>query len=395
MPVNLNELPEPKPIPLRPKQKKGVVLPLLITLLIGLVQRYHPHLFSSLSPQLKIFILIAPLVIGVIVFSLRLRRYENQREYAEQWNGVRNATEAALIDHGQQPVLLLDTAYHTPLANHNLVKLLSTQQPELKPIFIEAVGKPLSVRLFLPSVTTDDSHYYGEQLTLHLKQVLASLDTQRFTEPCYVRVRHNETVGDMAMRAAVGRTLKQLQLPFNDVVIDHQGDGLMWIDSWLDGGISASLVLSIEIELQLSPVAESSEVVSAALIALPHIKQPQHLKPVAAIHRPNRWQQSEDALPESLLWGHISQQQPFFVWLSQLSQEAEVDAVVRLNQDGYLINEKNTHHLDRSLGKPLSAAGNMLLICASEQFNATHQPQLVMLQDKTAHSGVIREYQQG
>lgn len=395
MPVNLNALPPVRPLPAPPKKKRWLVFPVLLTVLLGAALRYFPHLLPPVSHSVRLIVVVIPALLGVIIYGLRLRQYENQYEYVEQWNGVRNRTETALIANGQRAVQLLDSAYSTPLASNKLSLLLTSQKPPLTPYYLTAFERPVAVRLFNPQPSPDNTSALGENLSRLLRQTLARIDRERMLAPCLVLVRHNEAVGDRAMRGLVSRTLSDLHLPVSDVQVNAYQDGVLWVDHWLDGELSAATILSIEIELQPEPIAGSTESVSAVLFAAHGVTLPPDIVPVASVHRPNDLAAAESALTESLLWGKVSEGDPFFVWQSQFEQEKGVEALIALNQAGLRVDDKNSHTLDTTLGQPLTGIGNLALICASEHAARTHLPQIVLLQDKTAQCCVIREYQQG
>lgn len=371
------------------------MLPVALTLLLGVMLRYFPHLWPPLSQSVRLLIVLIPVVLGVIIYGLRLRQHENQCEYIEQWNGVRNRTETELIANGQRAIYLLDSAYNTPLAGNKLSLLLTTQKPPLTPYYITAFERPVAVRLFNPQPTPESNNTFGETLALHVRQTLARIERDRILSPCLVRVRHNNAVGDAALHGLVSRTLNALHMPFSDVRVNDDRDGLMWIDRWLDGEIHAATILSLEIEMQPEPIAGSTESVSALLFAANGVTLPPNLVPVASVHRPNDLAAAESALTESLLWGKVKQDEALFVWQSQLEKAQGVETLIALNQAGHRVGDQNSHALDTTLGQPRAGTGNLALICATEQAARTHQPQLVLLQDKTVQSCVIRHYQQG
>lgn len=201
MPVNLNALPPVRSLPAPPKKKRWLVLPVALTFLLGVTLRYFPHLWPPLSQSVRLLIVLIPVVLGVIIYGLRLRQHENRCEYIEQWNGVRNRTETELIANGQRAVYLLDSAYNTPLAGNKLSLLLTTQQPPLTPYYISALEQPLAVRLFNPQPTPESNNTFGETLALHIRQTLARIERDRILSPYWYG---SGTTMRWAMRPCMG-----------------------------------------------------------------------------------------------------------------------------------------------------------------------------------------------
>ncbi|MEF9673994.1 hypothetical protein QNM99_25050 [Pseudomonas sp. PCH446] len=129
-------------------------------------------------------------------------------------------------------------------------------------------------------------------------------DFQRYVPdtPLCVRIRHNQVLDDDEVLSLWRSCLGDEQI-LDQVVFATQDDGLLWLDTWLDKPASGRFLLSLELNLFLSPVAEQAESVSAVLLAQADTETDQRFEPLAWLHRPVRLTVQAGGWENALFWG--------------------------------------------------------------------------------------------
>ena len=395
MPVDLSVLPEKLSLP-RPPRHGRWCLVVLVCSLVGasLVVLLWPEDRWRMSLWFWCCALVLPLMLGLVLYALRLLAYERRCEYVESWNHSHDEQEQVLIERGQRAMALLATSYCSAAGNNQVAQALRYGSKPLQPIYLESQALTMRLSQLTPPAQLHTKEEYAQRLGAFFQQVMRGLDPelQRYARnmPLRVRIRHNQVLSDDEVLSLWHSSGGGEQL-VDQVAFAIQDDGLLWLDAWLDEPRTCQLLLSLEVNLFLSPVAEQAESVSAVLLAHPDWCVKQGFAPMALVHRPVQVADQTDALSDALLWGRLQAGDThFFTWQTQLPSEFLCDVNVAMSSAGHPLDTARCQRLDDSFGLPGCAVGNVALIVASEQARADRQAQLVMLQDTSLQVCVVQ-----
>jgi len=394
VPVDLRALPEKLPLPRPPHHKRWCLLVLLCSLITaGLVILLWPDNRWRMSLWFWCCAFLLPLMFGLVLYALRLLGYERRSEYVASWNQTHAEQEHMLIGRGQRAIALVATSYASPAGNNQIAQALRLGSTPLQPMYLKPQHQTLRLSQLSPPAQAYTREEYAQRLRNYFDQVMRGLESELQLYACdmpvHVRIRHNQVLGDEEVLSLWKASAASTQA-VEPVVYGTEDDGLLWIDAWLDAPATSELVLSIEANLFLNPVAEHTESVSAVLLAHPDWCAAKGFDPIALIHRPVQLLEQAEALQDAFLWGRIDKANPYFTWHSQVPADCVADAVVTLRAAGYLPDSEKSHQLDASLGRPGCAVGNIALIAAGEGAKADGQAQLIMLQDASPQVCVVQ-----
>jgi hypothetical protein len=339
-------------------------------------------------------VLLLPLMGGVTLYALRLLSFERRREFVGSWNRSHVEQELMLIKHGQRSLALLGASYCSGAGSHLLAQALRSGSKPLHPTYFETQGHTLRVSQMNPPGRLRTEAEYTQRLTAYFDQLMKGLDPELQTYasdmPIRVRIRHNQVLCDDEV-LALWRSSTGRRQAVDQVVFANQDDGLLWIDALLDEPPTSQLVLSLEVNLFLDPIAEQAESVSAVLLATPGWCAKEDFVPSVLIHRPVQMVDHASALRDALLWGQV-QKGPtqYFAWFSQVPPELLCDATIALSTAGYPPDIEARLKLDDCFGMPGCAVGNIALIVASEGAKADGRAQMMILQDASPQVCVVQ-----
>ncbi|WP_243244766.1 hypothetical protein [Pseudomonas maioricensis] len=395
MPVNIRALPEKlsRPVPL--SNKRWCLGVLFCSMIVAsLVFLLWPDNRWRMTTWFWCCVLVLPLVGGFTIYALRLLSFERRSEFVESWNQSHAEQERALIEHGQRPLALLGAAYCSGAGNNLLAQALRNGSKPLYPTFVKSQGRAVRLSQLSPSAQLHSHAEYTERLLgcfdLVMKGLESELQLYANDMPLRVRIRHNQMLCDdevlVLWRLSVGE-----RYAVDQVVFANQDDGLLWMDALLDEPAAIGLLLSLEVNLFLDPIAEQAESVSAVLLALPDWCAKKGFAPSAFIHRPVQIIDQAEALKDALLWGKVQKGAPqYFSWYSQVPADLLCDSTIALNAAGYPPDIEARLTLDDSFGRPSCAVGNIALIVASEGAKADRRAQMIILQDASPQVCVVQ-----
>jgi hypothetical protein len=395
VPIDLRALPEKLPLPRPPHHKRWCLLVLLCSLITaGLVILLWQDDRWRMSPWFWACAFVLPLMFGLVLYALRLLGYERRSDYTDSWNQMHAEQEQMLIGQGQYAIALLATSYCSAAGSNQIAQALRLGSKPLQPMYLKQQEQTLRLSQLSPQAHGYTREEYAQRLGTYFNQVMRGLDSelQLYTRdlPVKVRIRHNHVLGDDEV-LALWKTAAASLLVADPVVFATEEDGLLWIDAWLDAPATCELLLSIEANLFLSPVAEYAESVSAVLLTHADWCAAKGFTPIALIHRPVQLLDQAESLKDAFLWGRIQQSDdPYFTWHSQVPADCVADAVVALSAAGYPPDSEKRHQMDASLGRLGCAVGNIALIVAGEGAEADRQAQLIMLQDASPQVCVVQ-----
>ncbi|MBC3948669.1 hypothetical protein [Pseudomonas folii] len=395
MPVNIRALPEKLSLPLPPRNKRWCLVVLLCSMIVaGLVFFLWPDSRWRMTPWFWCCVLVLPLMGGVTLYALRLLAFERRTEFVESWNQNRTELEQALIEHGQRPIALLGTSYCSGAGNNLLAQVLRNGSKPLYPTFLKSQGRAVRLSQLSPPAQLHDKAEYTQRLSAYFDQVMKGLEPElqlyASDTPLRVRIRHNQVLCDDEVLALWRSSIGERHA-VDQVVFANQDDGLLWIDALLDEPAASGLLLSLEVNLFLDPIAEQAESVSTVLLAAPDWCARKGFAPSALIHRPVQISDQADALKDALLWGQIQKgATQYFAWYLQMPSDFLCDTTIALNAEGYPPDIEARLTLDDSFGRPGCAVGNIALIVASEGAKADRRAQMIMLQDASPQVCVVQ-----
>lgn len=394
MPVDLGALPEQHALPRLPGRWRWCLLVLIGAVAgAGVVMWLWPAEQQENAAWFWSCVLLFPLLAGLLLFALRRMVYERQYEFALSWNRNRDEQELALIQKGQRAVAVLASSYCTGAGSRLLAQAICRGSKPLQPIYLAAFAATMRLSQLAPGAKLYTTQEYRQRLQACFQQVMRGLaeDLGRLdATPVRVRFKHNQVLADDDV-FALWQQCGADALLVEQAVFATFDDGLLWLDGWLDDPSPPSLLLSLEINLFLPPVAEQAESVSAVLLALPEWTQRKKTVPTAWVHRPAGMADGACSLDDVLCWGRVAAgADPLFVWQSQLQVDALSDISIAMQAAGHLLDVDRCQCLDGSLGLPGCAVGNIALIVASERAAAENQVQLVMVQDASPHGCIVR-----
>jgi hypothetical protein len=392
MAVDLNALPAALDLPHAPNLRHWCLVVLLCSVLAGvLVAVFWPSTGWQSSSWFWCCASVLPLATGGALYGLRHHSYEKHRDYVLGWNLNHEEQKRVLVEKAQRPIVILDAAYRTGAGNHQVAALLTSGSKALRSL----PGAGEQVRASpLPDSDAVAQKRYAERLAVYLEDILVELETvlARYQQNASlkVRIRHDPSTGQEEI-LSVWHACRGAQAIQDCVGFAPLDDGLLWMDAWLDEAQPCGLVLSLEFNLFLKPVADQAESVTAILLATPEWCVRHGATAKAFIHRPVKMADMQVALDTSLQWGRITEESRVNrVWHSQLSSDYLADLSIAARVAAVLPSLDSWLALNKSFGLPACTVGNIALILASEQARTDGGAQLVLLQDASPQACVVQ-----
>lgn len=395
MPVDLRALPEKLSPPQPPRHRRWCLVVLLCALIIGgLVILLWPDNRWRMSLWFWCCALVLPGMFGLVLYALRLLAHERRSEFVESWNQIYVEQEHMLIGQGQRTLALLATSYCSAAGSNQLAQALRVGSKPLQPVYLNATHETMRISQLTPSAQSHTRQEYAQRMGEYFAQVMRGLEpelqTYALNTPLHVRIRHNQVLSDEQV-LSLWQACADAKQPTAQITFAHQDDGLLWIDAWLDAPATCELLLSIEANLFLNPIAEQAESVSAVLLAHADWCKEKNFAAEAVVHRPVQLIDQTQALADVFLWGGLQATEAlYFTWDLQMPASLLCDATVALNDAGYPPDSEKRHQVHASLGAPGCAAGNVALIVASEGAKADREAQLVFMQDASPQVCVVQ-----
>ena len=391
MPVELQKIPEKIAEPDAPQLLRWLLIIVLIIVLgVALSLYLWPTGMSTHTAWFWSCTLAIPLSVGMICYALRLRAYENARDRVSYWNHLHQEQHDRHVTTGQRPVGLLGKACITPIARNKLVAALLVNGSQLQSRYFASLQRSLVFASLSPRNAIISESDYKVNLRNYLAELLHMLepDLQAAPGALSVRLQHDGSL-DNAQVGAIWQDIFPSTYSVNELVVGTEGDGLMWMDPWLDNRMAA-LMLSVEINLFLEPRHHQAESVSALLLATSEWLAQQDVVPEALIHRPVAATEELYSVENMLRWGELQPDESHTLWRTQVSAEALTRLIQQSEKVGYSPGQEEAYVLDDLFGRPGAATGNIALICACEHAVTSGKPQWIMAENKTVHQAIVR-----
>lgn len=392
MPVELHKMPEKVSLPEPPDKIRWLIIIVVVFLAGAAISLYFwPKDVTTHSAWFWFCTLVIPLFVGIASYALCLRSYENECDRIHWWNHLHQKQYDTQVNRGQRYAALLGKAYITSVANNKLASVLLGAGSQLQSQYSPFLQRSLMTAQLKPYPLTFSESEYVSRLEIYLSQLIRMLQPDLSAVPgnLSIRIHHDGTLESAQIRM-LWEKLYDASNPMAEIAIESGGDGLMWLDDWLDKQ-ERQLSLSVEINLFGEIKDKHAESVSALLLASPEWVSEYGDEHVSAvIHRPAVVDDDNNAFNDALLWGELDAGDKFSVWRSQLKGKRLTTQLQSIDKAGYMPGLQNEHLLDDLFGCPGAATGNILLICASEHAAATNFPQLLMTESKTIHQAIVR-----
>lgn len=391
MPVDLKKIPEEKPLPTAPDKFRWL-LAIVFCVIAGAatVLALWPRHLSTHSTWFWFCTLMLPLSAGLMVYVIRLRRYENERDRVIWWNQLVQQQHEEQSMRGQQEIGVLGISYATPVASRKLAAALLQGGSELQTYYSPARQAVLTTAMFSPPMSTNSAAEYRQRMETQLRAVLYQLQPElaQFTGRLSIRLHHDNVMSNKQIIATWNAIFTAPERVY-DIQISGENHGVMWIDEWLDKE-DETLLLSVEINVFQQVRDKEAESVSALLLASPGWLARHKVKPQALIHRPVAVGAVDDAVADSARWGCIEPATPWFLWQAQVSGDALASTFQAMDKSGHLSAMNGARVLDDTFGKPAASVGNISLICACEHAIASGLVQWLLIGDTTTQMAVVR-----
>ncbi|HCM9274269.1 TPA: hypothetical protein N5L20_003087 [Enterobacter kobei] len=391
MPVELQKIPEKIAEPEALQPFRWLIIIVLITVLgVALSLYLWPTGMSTHTAWFWFCTLAIPLSGGVICYALRLRAYENARDRVRYWNHLHLVQHDRHVTTGQRPVGLLGKACITPIARNKLAAALLASGSQLQSRYFASLQRSLLFASLSPRKTIISESDYKVNLRDYLAELLHMMEPDLQAAPggLSIRIQHDGSL-DNTQVGAIWQEIFPATHSVNELVVGTKGDGLMWMDTWLDNRVAA-LMLSVEINLFLEPRHHQAESVSALLLATPEWLEQHDIIPEAFIHRPVVTTEDLHSVENMLRWGELQPDEPHTLWRAEVSEEALTQLIQLAEKAGYSPGQGESHVLDDLFGHPGVATGNITLICACEHAVTSGKPQWIMAENKTVHQAIVR-----
>ncbi|HHE5238028.1 TPA: hypothetical protein ACPFIV_002473, partial [Klebsiella michiganensis] len=365
----------------------------LISVLGGILALYlWPEKMSTHSAWFWFCIFAIPLSAGLACYAFRLRAYENERDRVNYWNHLHQEQYDIQVKRGRHPAGVLGKAYITPIARNKLASALINHGSQLQSTYFAHLQQALTTARLEPSTSHFSKESYSTRLIGYITQLLRMLEPDLSVLPSdklSVRLRHDGSL-DNAQISQIWQAIFPASYPVDSLVVEQEGDGMMWLDALLDQN-EAALTLSVEINLFIDPLDYQSESVSALLLASPTWLAQHDVKPEAVIHRPVIATEDACTLEDMLRWGKLSVDETHTLWRWLVDKEAMTRLIQQSERLGYFPGQDEGYMPDDLFGNPGAALGNIALLCACEYAITSGKPQWVMMTDKTTHQVIVRQ----
>lgn len=393
MPIELKKIPEKLMLPEPPVALRWLIIIIFITVLGVMLALYlWPETMSTHSAWFWFCILAIPVSCGFICYAFRLRAYENERDRVNYWNRLHQGQHDIQVVKGQRSAGLLGKAYITPTACNKLASALLNYGSPLQSVYFSRLQRTLTTARLEPHVDYFSEESYSIRLTNYITQLIHMLEPDLSALPAEklsVRLRHDGAL-DNAQITRIWQDIFPASYVVNELVAEAGGDGIMWLDTWLDRR-EAIIMLSVEINLFMEPRNYQSESVSAMLLASPEWLAQHDVVPEAVIHRPVVATEDISTLEDTLRWGKLSADEAHTLWRGQVDKDALTNLIQQAERSGYSPGQSENYILDDLFGGSGAAAGNIALLCACEYAITSGKPQWVMMTDKTTHQVIVRQ----
>ena len=391
MPVDLKKIPGKVPLPVAPDKFRWlIIIALIIIAGATLVLALWPDEFSTHSGWFWFCLLALPISTGLVTYTIRLIRYENERDRVTWWNQLHQKLYQETVLLGQQAVGVLGMSYITPVASNKLAFAMLQGNSVLNTHYSPDFHKILTTASLSPSLNLMTKSEYQRRLESILIRVIAQLydEMEQFGGNFFVRI-HHEGVLNNEQILAIWQKIFPATFRVIDIHISNDSIGLMWIDDWLDKQ-DDGVVLSVESNLFLQPCDQQAESVSALLLASPAWLLHSKVKPNMWIHRPIVITQADAAVKDTARWGKLTPEEPWFLLRAQIENNLLAAILPGMYKNNFLSEKKGEIILEDIFGKPQAALGHITLICACEHAVTSGQPQWLILGEEHTQMAIVR-----
>jgi hypothetical protein len=338
MPAELHKMPEKVSLPEPPNKIRWLIIIVVVFLAGAAISlSFWPKDVTTHSAWFWFCTLATPLFVGIASYALRLRSYENECDRIHWWNHLHQEQYDTQVNRGKRYAALLGKAYITSVANNKLASVLLGVGSQLQSQYSAFLQRSLMTAQLKPHPLTFSESEYVSRLEMYLIQLIRMLQPDLSAVPgnLSIRIHHDGTLESAQIRT-LWEKLYDASNPKAEIAIETGGDGLMWLDDWLDKQ-ERQLSLSVEINLFGEIKDKHAESVSALLLASPEwISEYGDENVSAVIHRPAVMDDEDNAFNDAFLWGGLAAGDKFSVWRSQLEGKRLTTQLQSIDKAGYM-----------------------------------------------------------
>lgn len=384
MPVDLSRIPARAKRRAAPSLKRWMILLILLTTMGGTFTAYFwPTSMSTHTATFWLYFSGIPVVIWGIIFAFRWLVYLTGEWLADGWDTARERDLAQDIRFGQRSLALLGYVVHLPQA-----------------ITAESISQQLQIPegITLPSQFDET----GELLILHasfsdrglpvlmrMKERISTLLAETSLQHAFRRLPQKSPLTvlfqfspDVAVSPEEFCKLQQwvetsIDFPFN--ITFTSGEGLQFIDAWLDSPEMMQNLLIIALNLSERILDGTGEAAVALLMSSSETSEVP-LNAMAQIHRPEQVksiQEMSRALLQALHWSETMPDEIKHVWLTGTGTSNKALSLLSASGIRFPVAGQPCD-IDLKTGLTGNASHWLALAVAADQAGQSKSSQLVM-----------------
>ncbi len=395
MPVRLEAVPAGVSMPTPPRWMVWLLLFFMLTTFgVVLTLMLWPKGMPTYGARFWLILGISPLV-WALLFGFRLHAYDEQINYANLRNHLREERLASETRRGQRAIRVIASAYETALGNADMDVLLLNGGDGFRQI-VPLGGTDIVRCSTLPEGLrgTDSTSPPAAALIEHLLRRLGD-DLQAVPQnvPVHVWLQVDAGIDDAALVAAWHEASKDWLPKVASLRLIEPTVGLLVLDQWLDAAASElerAVLLAVALQLRPTPADQEGEAAAAVLCHLGL----ERAACLVDIHRPAEFDPGnlKQQYAEALLWGTRDAQSFDAWWTSGFEPEFlnSMKSVIDASQFGEARSEGHRQFtLDVALGQTGAASGWLGVATAIERCRKEIAPQLVITNEQGHHRMLV------
>lgn len=396
MPVRLEAVPAGVSLPAPPRWIVWLLLLfILITVNAVLTLWLWPKGMPTSGARFWLVLLGVPTLVWALVFGFRLHVYDEQLNYANLRNRLREERLASETRRGQLAIGVIASLYETAMGNAGMDAQLINGGDGLR-LRVPPGGTDAVRCSTLPDGLrgTDSTFPPVAALLEHLLQRLsADLEAMPKHAPLHVWLQVDAGIDDAALQAAWQQASKALPREVASLRLMEPATGVFVVDQWLDGAhaeLGHGVLLVVALQLRQAPAEEDGEAAAAVLFHL----GPNHAVRLADIHRPVALDPGNlrTQYAEALRWGAHDAQSFDAAWTSGFAPAFldSMKSVMDASRLGEARSEgRRQFNLDAALGRTGVAAGWLGVAAAIERCRKEAAPQLLATGENDHHRMLV------
>lgn len=397
MPVRLEAVPAGATLPAPPRWLIWLLLYFCLTTISAvLTLLLWPQGVPASGARFWLILWGAPTFIWLLLFGARIHQYDEQINYAQLRNQLREDRLASETQRGQRAIGVIASVYETAMGNADLDTQLIHGGDGFRlvvpPGGTDAVRCTTLPDTLCARVDTESSvEALLEHLLTRLREALHAIPKKTAV---HVRLQADVGMDGAELEAAWHQASRTLLPEVASLRLVEPSTGLLVLDQWLDAGeseSSASALLAIGLQLRPTPYDDHGEAAAAVLC---HLGRSRDGSRIADLHRPVALDESnlQPKFSEALLWGTQEAQSFDASWTSGIEPAFlnNMKSTINASHFGEARSEETLHFdLNAALGQTGFAAGWLALATAIERCCKEVAPQLIAAGENGHHRFLV------